>query len=283
MLLSLPFLLILAVSVIVAIIVSATAVVVVSRGQPRDGLYCGKCAYSAQGLPDDRCPECGGDFKIIGLTDRPHGRNWRAALLVLVWGIVSPFALFPVAIFVLANAPKYVLEQNFEIWHQPASGAYDRVHIEHNSTSRTRWVNPVPTEARSTWLARFERRPFALDVQGDMLTGLVEVSEGGTERTLRADLSVGLIADLLAGAFPDSDTDLLALEAKEVHDRLSYQIDPTLSDPVPASLGRIGNNSRSNWRTPVRAYTLPVLGFFLLVWIAGIVLIGRWSLRRQVG
>jgi len=60
-------------------------------------LFCPECGYNLTGLPENRCPECGGEFDPQRLAqeirDAPEPITLRRALLHLLW----PPALFLVA------------------------------------------------------------------------------------------------------------------------------------------------------------------------------------------
>lgn len=43
---------------------------------------CGRCAYIVLGLPGHRCPECGGDLRLVGLKSRHDAEKKRVAIVV---------------------------------------------------------------------------------------------------------------------------------------------------------------------------------------------------------
>jgi hypothetical protein len=265
----------------VLVIIAAVLIFALTRRSGDEALYCGKCGYAATGLPEARCPECGCDFASVGLVNRPRGAHWRGLVLVAAWIVLSPFVLVFLAGQVLTVGPHNTEAYNFELWHTPQSGAYERVYLEQKTTSRIVAGQSRQIPIRSKWQVSVEQEGVLLDIHGDLIAGTALVKDGQSVQTVQEDLSPQLLTNLFVSAFPDADPELLKLEAKDIHDRLIYHINSEAIEPIPVSFDHIGNNGWSAWRAPARGYAIAVIAFFVLLWVAGIILIARLAHRRQ--
>lgn len=88
---------------------------------------CGQCGYHVAGLSTMSCPECGGDFREVGITT-PRSRLMHPLLFVLLWTIL----LAPVAIILGAYAVRSVPRTTMTtrvIGVSPSSGSFDPINI----------------------------------------------------------------------------------------------------------------------------------------------------------
>jgi hypothetical protein len=86
---------------------------------------CGRCGYAVEGLETLRCPECGGDFRAVGIrTPEMTGLTpqTRVKLLVLAWTIIVPTLAVPLAGLVDRSLPRR-FANTVTITLQPAPNA----------------------------------------------------------------------------------------------------------------------------------------------------------------
>jgi len=72
-------------------------------GDADDGAVCGKCGYSARGLPGLDCPECGSDLREVGIV-LPEKKGPQAWVWILMGGFVG-LALLMFFLEILLDAP----------------------------------------------------------------------------------------------------------------------------------------------------------------------------------
>jgi hypothetical protein len=93
---------------------------------------CGACGYDTTGLTDLRCPECGADLRVAGITRRrrPTG-TWAgfvvAALLLLAAWVFLGFTLFGAVVMPLLPS-RQTLRHDVRLT-SPGSGAYQAIDV----------------------------------------------------------------------------------------------------------------------------------------------------------
>lgn len=95
-------------------------------------LGCGRCGYAVQGLPELKCPECGADLTVVGITSGSKTRSALIAISILL-GFTAAVVAGAVISFKLASPllPTYE-EAYYSIQIVPGSGEYDELglHID---------------------------------------------------------------------------------------------------------------------------------------------------------
>ena len=87
---------------------------------------CGKCGYAVQGLSALTCPECGSDFRAVGI-DTPKQRGAVGpAVFVTLWTLLLPMpALVAIGIAVAMGPRQTVSQQNLTLTPIASSGYQD--------------------------------------------------------------------------------------------------------------------------------------------------------------
>ncbi len=66
---------------------------------PRDGLSrCGHCGYAVEGLNHMQCPECGSDFRKVGIVSPYQQKVMHPMVFGMLWALL----LFPLVVIVAA-------------------------------------------------------------------------------------------------------------------------------------------------------------------------------------
>ncbi len=55
---------------------------------------CGKCGYNVAALTTMHCPECGGDFRTVGITAPHLAKRVHSALFGVAWTLLLPLPLW---------------------------------------------------------------------------------------------------------------------------------------------------------------------------------------------
>ena len=96
-------------------------------------LSCGKCGYAVRGISELKCPECGADLTVVGIT--PGGKT-RSTVIGISITLGYTAAAVACALIVLRLVqpllPIYV-DRYYSIQIEPASGEYDEVGLHLNA------------------------------------------------------------------------------------------------------------------------------------------------------
>jgi hypothetical protein len=273
------------------------------------GPQCGKCGYSAEGATTMICPECGADFREVGLLvpgARPGiGRtemviSWT--LLVLLIGGVASFAL---AQFI---APK-LWESGKTLRYQSLSRFDCTVRFEIDG-QETIW--PWQRDRRNAAYPRGTTMAVELRGPNDTVTLIVEppgetldiTCVDGSHRTMQTPITVEAVDTWMADVgFDLADpevSDLAAAVFNVVHDyesrvygraeTIAYAADRPSGrrrgaavSSIPATSHLYATGSRASSSRPVHPlYSLIAACFWLIIWLIGLRFLLRRRSRRQV-
>ncbi len=67
---------------------------------------CGRCGYPATGLERMQCPECGSDFREVGMLAPRHRPRIRTILFLLLWSLLLPAPAWQGSAYLIRIGPK---------------------------------------------------------------------------------------------------------------------------------------------------------------------------------
>lgn len=106
-----------------------------ARRRALTGPICGKCGYSALGLTAMTCPECGSDFRAVGiLTPTTPRRTGPLAAYLLFTILLAPIALICTGAFLSVVPLRHSYDREIQL-AGPHSKAYRRVVIHAHDQS----------------------------------------------------------------------------------------------------------------------------------------------------
>lgn len=253
---------------------------------------CGACGYPVRGLKVNRCPECGGDFKQVGVTrpgkPRPIGAiDWCAIWTVFLWigsSIVTPIAepFWPTVrdsqIFGDMGSPwskKYSgiqFEFDERWWSTGAASRTLRLEILHSNGTLSGLTNLEGDESSFT-VVQNGSNPGALP--------------GTTPQDVLDWMKRHGITAANGTAWPGAVSDPMKLSQDEAvlaeAQAISETIKRYMTGKTPVELSRSfrsgGNNSITS-HGPVYQLEVHILGW--IVWIGGclVIIVKRWRKHR---
>jgi len=267
------------------LLIAGVAVAMMARRRPDRRVtqpICGECGYAVEGLPTFTCPECGSDLRKVGIiTPRRASRRLGAVGAAVRWTLTLAVAATLITVVLAATLlPNRVIKHS-RYTLTPASGAYASV----DCRARGEFLQ---------WPWQPGRQP-RLDVLTLTLTTL-----DGERRSLRIDLEPKSSSqgESSPGELPEYEkyvrviADWMAEAAIDVRGQ-PVQFEIMLLAATLARCGRDGelwspvgggeftlSASGSGVRTSTVYWSVPMLVFWVAVWLVGLWLIVRRSRVR---
>jgi hypothetical protein len=140
---------------------------------------CGKCGYAVTGLSTLTCPECGADFRTVGMLTPVQRAGWAPTILLVVWIVGSPLLICPVSGIIIALGPKVQQRIATIDFDQPPSQAYDGLRVEATSRALSRQFDGAAA-------APPQERTFVFERLGaPNVTMVIETETGRAQFTIR--------------------------------------------------------------------------------------------------
>lgn len=277
---------------------------------------CGRCGYGTRGISSLECPECGADLRVVGIRKPGEGKSLLAGCLM---PLAFSFATYLLAILLFALLESFVVpthsSDDFDLTFIPVSDEYDAVTLEcratsiipvgQNMTSGGFEVDTInrftaPRTSVSLYDPGTEVRIHELRLAVDPRTGqgparttsyfeldpkTAQASwideKGKPQRSKGAVTDKDVLAYLGSTGADTTDADVV-LESQQVHKVVDGMLNGTYQFKIDglSSAGYGAGSSGSTgppWFLPVYA------GAWVLVWIAGLVLIIRRSSKASRG
>lgn len=117
---------------------------------------CGRCGYSCVGLISLRCPECGSDFRQVGMLPIGVGVRWRTAILIALWVLVVAWAFLTFRNQVIQRIPRVTTGTATMMLAGGRSMAFDRATIRANFEWGSKWFGFGAPDPMPRWVATFE-------------------------------------------------------------------------------------------------------------------------------
>ncbi len=248
---------------------------------PRDGLpTCGRCGYAVHGLTAMTCPECGCDFRQVGIdTPKQRGTVGPAWFLIL-WTMLLPMPAAVSVLLAAALGPTYkVTIENLTLTPNTSSG-YKEIDVSTSSHGPS-----------------FGDVFFIVGANPDVLDVTMLPSASNTNWAwMKVDTTTWTWQD------PSATTNASPLDEQAVLNWMSTANINT-SDPAVQEQARellrilteaptvglqnvqtgVFSATRSSWQNqfPAPWFVLAVGLFWLAVWVGGIVIYIRLRRRRQ--
>ncbi|MHC4990910.1 MAG: hypothetical protein ACYTGC_08005 [Planctomycetota bacterium] len=95
---------------------------------------CAQCRYAVEGLQTMSCPECGSDFREVGILP-PENRLVKPLVFLLIWTVLLPVPALVVSLLVINKVPR-VQTASYVVGLQPVSGAFPELLLQVDYQSR---------------------------------------------------------------------------------------------------------------------------------------------------
>lgn len=253
---------------------------------------CGACGYSVRGLTANRCPECGGDLKHVGVIRPDDVRPIGALIWFLIWSFFYWTIVMPI---VGPFWPRVIERDVDKEFSDPGSRRYDGIEIVYAEkrvwdtiATRTLTIELVHLDGSKSGLTTWEGDDSSFAISSDDQD--LGVLQGTTPRDVLDWMRHhGIPADnntLRPGALNQPSIELPPYEAIRAEaDAISAAIerissgDLQFSDALNLALpDHRGSSGQSN--APL--YEGAVYAFGPLIWIGGylVIVLTRWKRRR---
>jgi hypothetical protein len=247
---------------------------------------CGKCGYAVRGLASLNCPECGSDLREVGIVTPHAARGAGPVVWAVVWTVALPWPALGLSALAAANALPQGVETNMRrvIFVQ---APYLNAIIQANMTGRgVRYGQQVPPRpvpvTQLTLDLQTQRTVGPLTV--DLATGASRYTDAAGQAATRPGPfdPAAVLAWLGSAGFDTTDPKVQA-RAADIH-AAAREI-PQAQNKF-SNLGKEPNGSQVVTAHPSLITTTPrpnpwtalgVVGFWVVVWLAGIV----WIVRRN--
>lgn len=271
--------------------------------RPLQGMpTCGQCGYIVEGLSELTCPECGGDFRKVGIdTPRQRGAVGPAVFTTL-WTLLLPIlALVAIGLAIAFGPMRHSGSISFNLTN-PTSQAYQSIGLNVDVTSnspaglQSGVTSQGPGSTRSTTLT-FGSPGSVPEPQSIFLTlnGLhtlhVDSATGGY-RYIVATPTADRLIDVASGFDPHA---LRRWMQGAGVDTTISGVDEEINEITAAVLAIAGGQSAvtistldsslgsSSWSTyPAPWYLVLNFAAWLLIWLGGIVLYIAIRRRRAI-
>ncbi len=253
---------------------------------------CGACGYSVRGLKVNRCPECGGDLKHVGVIQPDDVRPIGA----LIWFLIWSFFYWSIVMPIIGPFWPRVIESDVDKkFSDPASQRYEGIEIVYAEkrvwdtiASRTLTIELVHLDGAKSGLTTWEGDDSSFAISSDDQD--LGVLQGTTPRDVLDWMRRhGIPVDnntLRSGALNQPSIEAPADEAVRAEaDAISTAIerissgDLQFSDALDLALpDHRGSSGQSN--APLHEGA--VYAFGPLIWIGGnlVIVLTRWKKRR---
>ena len=271
------------------------------RGEPITEPACRRCGYFVAGLTEPKCPECGADLQRSGIIDPARVRPWPLRVIgIVLWTILVAVVAAPISDYVL---PTYVLRSACMNLKR-RSGERPPVVVHARSDESLEWRGraaspPIVAISVSLW-PNLESRSYFLD--GEIYTRSGRCKLVRMKQT--SPTSYSSDGPRESGVFEGQETIL------DWMDRCGFDpTDPVVIEEAEKILNIVNAGIHSDCATfastvvqmPLQRFTVwdgsasplkgrPVsfhviaIGIWLVIWLAGMVLIGTLparTIRRQ--
>ncbi len=98
---------------------------------------CGHCGYPVRGAAGLTCPECGSDYRLVGIEGASRKKALGPVVFGLWWTLLLPLPMLVAIGLGIAVGPKTHHSQD-SVTLQPTSGQYQDVHLDYYSM--TGWL-----------------------------------------------------------------------------------------------------------------------------------------------
>jgi len=245
---------------------------------------CGKCGYAVRGLTSLNCPECGSDLREVGIVTPHTARGAGPVVWAVVWTVSLPWPAMGISALLAATALPRRVETNMRrvIFVQ---APYLNAIIEANMTGRaTRYgqsgpPRPVPVTELTL---RLQTGQGAGPLTVDLASGASRYTDAaGRTATRPGPFDPAAVLAWLGGAGFDTADPKIQARAADIH--AAAQEIPQAQSKV-SHLGKEPNGGQVVTAHPSFITTTPrpspwtalgILGFWVVVWLAGIVWIVR--------
>lgn len=246
------------------------------RGHRVTEPVCGQCGYRVQGLPTFTCPECGADLREVGIETPQHARPLGPLSRGLLWTLILPIpALLVTCIPAAPLLPRRAQQTQTISLGQPLSRAYRTLclYADGNFTVWPWQLGRVPTLQRVhvILVPPAAQVPAVLDVDlASMTYQLSKLEPKGPRVVAVGSLDLPALNDWFAANGVDTADPCVPVEAEAVLSviqgaRAGNMVPPRGNCFLEVS---VGSGSASTLIPAV--WAPPVLGFWVLVWLAGL-------------
>ena len=239
---------------------------------------CGKCSYAVQGLPSFTCPECGSDLREVGIVTPTTRRPLPPLVLAIIWTLILPVPALVVSGVTVALVP-LVQHTTMKVnYFGPHSGEYVIVDLVSHSRGTAGSGTPAPPSELTLSLRRIvgpsqneQTTSMKLDIPSNRCT---YSDPSGKSVTASTGLTAETLGAWMAAAGVDLKDPKVQTEITEIRSTIQSMLTGSMPTTSPFPFANRGGGTTTNSNPP--GWLIPSLaGFWLLIWILGIVRISR--------
>lgn len=147
---------------------------------------CGKCGYTSKGLTKLKCPECGSDFRHVGLGAPERRLRWFTTLLVACWLFAAGVAVLSLERSMTSALPQITTTKVETTFTGPRSGLYQYLDLRGIIISRSGWVRGTSEVIQLKWTAEIPgpRNTIRIRIVGSDDDTIIEAPSAGFKRRL---------------------------------------------------------------------------------------------------